>query len=614
MDYNEFGERIKSKYPEYKDMDNLELSKRIVAKYPEYKEQVSFEVNEPTESIQKGIDITPSGIARNTGEFLGDIVSTPIKAAIEKRNIPEVYRELRQNDVSQPNALKDFVTDTAVYSALPMLRGFKGANALTGLYQGGLIGGLEGLKEGKNPIQSALSSGVTGMSINALLPPAIKGLTSQKVKNILSGSIPWLKPETVRQSVKPNSVALDLNENTAQNLLMDTTERIRNAYNKITSDKGNVVGNLLQELPEDIEFKVGDILQDYDKIYNNYSLSRNESLNPAINATKKEYAKIEDMLYSNADKNINEFNQELDTLKYPKMNLEVLRGKRKGNFYTKSLDSMQNNIEFAYRKFNADIINKIKSNPELLENQKEIEHFVDIIQDMNNRVPDEVIDDMYRKLYQIVGSGDKLNKMNYTINPKELYDINKNISDMTDWKAIDAVTKNDVLEQMYGANADRISSLSPELAQANKEYSQLMDFRNNEGINKILNKQERIDTASSALKNYNNTITKGNTNRNIQDLENILIKEGEEPFLNTIDDINAAQDLLSTPTTGFNPFGLTNMVKRLTNPVLKGIRGINRFNQQYTPNWEGLSDNIRRLLTIGSSKNVPILYGGISND
>lgn len=44
MDYNEFGERIKAKYPEYKDMDNLELSRRIVAKYPEYKEQVSFDL------------------------------------------------------------------------------------------------------------------------------------------------------------------------------------------------------------------------------------------------------------------------------------------------------------------------------------------------------------------------------------------------------------------------------------------------------------------------------------------------------------------------------------------------------------------------------------------
>lgn len=512
MDYNEFGERIKSKYPEYKDMDNLELSKRIVAKYPEYKEQVSFEVNEPTESIQKGIDITPSGIARNTGEFLGDIVSTPIKAAIEKRNIPEVYRELRQNDVSQPNALKDFVTDTAVYSALPMLRGFKGANALTGLYQGGLIGGLEGLKEGKNPIQSALSSGVTGMGINALLPPAIKGLTSQKVKNILSGSIPWLKPETVRQSVKPNSVALDLNENTAQNLLMDTTERIQRDYQNLIDRAGKSVNEAALRLPEDRGVFASSLKNSLDDIYSSHSVSGKKELNPAFDVA--------------------------------------------GDIYD-------------------DLINKI---------------------DTATDVP-EIGRVSAPELADIMGT-----IKNYPIN----------------WETSTAKDRQNILKQIYGDFARRLGNLSPELRKANREYSKLAKFDDNEGLKRIINPNviegNKIDSASSALKNYNSTITKGNTNRNIQDLEKLLVVNGKEPFLNTIDDINAAQDLLSTPTTGFNPFGLTNMVKRLTNPVLKGIRGINRFNQQYTPNWEGLSDNIRRLLTIGSSKNVPILYGGISND
>ena len=43
MNYNEFAQKIKAKYPEYADMDNLELTQKIIAKYPEYKEQVVFE-------------------------------------------------------------------------------------------------------------------------------------------------------------------------------------------------------------------------------------------------------------------------------------------------------------------------------------------------------------------------------------------------------------------------------------------------------------------------------------------------------------------------------------------------------------------------------------------
>ena len=39
----EFARRVKEKYPQYKDVDDLELTKRIVDKYPQYKNTVSFE-------------------------------------------------------------------------------------------------------------------------------------------------------------------------------------------------------------------------------------------------------------------------------------------------------------------------------------------------------------------------------------------------------------------------------------------------------------------------------------------------------------------------------------------------------------------------------------------
>ena len=42
MDYNEFSDKIKAKYPQYKDMDNLSLAKSVVSKHPEYKD-VTFD-------------------------------------------------------------------------------------------------------------------------------------------------------------------------------------------------------------------------------------------------------------------------------------------------------------------------------------------------------------------------------------------------------------------------------------------------------------------------------------------------------------------------------------------------------------------------------------------
>ena len=40
LDYNEFAEKIKQKYPAYEDVDNYELATKMVEKYPEYKDQV----------------------------------------------------------------------------------------------------------------------------------------------------------------------------------------------------------------------------------------------------------------------------------------------------------------------------------------------------------------------------------------------------------------------------------------------------------------------------------------------------------------------------------------------------------------------------------------------
>jgi hypothetical protein len=63
MDHNTFANNIKTKYPQYKDMDNLELSKKIVEKYPIYKKQVNIPeqgyFSRVGEQIQKGSkDIT----------------------------------------------------------------------------------------------------------------------------------------------------------------------------------------------------------------------------------------------------------------------------------------------------------------------------------------------------------------------------------------------------------------------------------------------------------------------------------------------------------------------------------------------------------------------------
>lgn len=51
----EFAAKVKSKYPEYKDVDDVILAQRVIEKYPEYTDKVKFEDEPTTGEIVKGV-------------------------------------------------------------------------------------------------------------------------------------------------------------------------------------------------------------------------------------------------------------------------------------------------------------------------------------------------------------------------------------------------------------------------------------------------------------------------------------------------------------------------------------------------------------------------------
>jgi hypothetical protein len=62
--YQEFAQAIKTKYPEYKDVDDFELASKMVDKYPDYKDQVDLTVKkkEPTGPTIENGNGTPPGL------------------------------------------------------------------------------------------------------------------------------------------------------------------------------------------------------------------------------------------------------------------------------------------------------------------------------------------------------------------------------------------------------------------------------------------------------------------------------------------------------------------------------------------------------------------------
>jgi hypothetical protein len=212
-------------------------------------------------------------------------------------------------------------------------------------------------------------------------------------------------------------------------------------------------------------------------------------------------------------------------------------------------------------------------------------------------------------LYELISKGaDKQGNLA----PIDLQKAKEQIGKMVKWDDATAANYyNPILEQVYGKYNSRLSQLSPELAEANAAYSQLNDFMKNEGVRKILRQGDNIDVASSALKNYDNTVTKGNTNRNIQDLENLLVKAGEKPFLRDIDDVNAAMDLLNARATGDS--WLANIATQTTRPVLKTIRKLNQLGiPQAIQKATDKAKSLQRILPPAAVMSTsPMLYGGV---
>ncbi|MCM1003577.1 MAG: hypothetical protein NC408_04475 [Candidatus Gastranaerophilales bacterium] len=552
MDYNEFSEKIKAKYPQYKDMDNRELAQRMVAKYPQYND-VTFDDTVATKSKQGLHWLSQDEIKANAQRNLDDRAhyesEHPVLSRLQKDFDPsyraQQSRWEKQAEYGRKAPLKEELKDFGAGLASPFI---PAANIVTSIATGGIGGTAKGflpsLGRGaaQGAIQGAVSEGLNelgdnGLSTNILTKTATGGiggglgggtlqgggyalgqlgnLASKPLKYIggkVVQGITDLKPETLAQLVKPNSQALDLTEEGAQNLLMNTTERIQKDYASLMDAAGRKVQEAALRLPEDRGVFASSLKNSLDDIYAGYSTSGNKTLNVAYNKAGNIYDNINNLV-DNAS-NI----PDIGTISAPKLN---------------------------------DIMNNIKS-----------------------------------------------------------YNIK--------WDDPNAQLTNGILKQIYGDYARRLGNLSPELRKANKTYSQLANFEDNEGVRRILQpaKTGDLDIPSSALRNYNSTVTKGNTSRNIQDLENILVENGKQPFLNDVDDVNAAMDLLTSVKNGRNFLGATTLAKGLATPALKAVRELNRSGlpEIYARMQQQVPESVRRLLTPLAVRGAnQMLYGGVSN-
>ena len=197
MNYNEFSEKIKAKYPQYKDMDNKELAQRMVEKYPQYSDITFDDVEQPKEN--KGIDLTLSGIGRT----MGALTVAPFYAAKTGQKVSDAYNEIQGKLEQKPKTGLEKTVDIASTFALPQAKVLQAGklaplanNLVTGAYQGGLIGGVQGLQEGK-PLEGLAGGAGVGGTLGAGLPyvggkiaqSARKALENPNVQNTITSTL-----------------------------------------------------------------------------------------------------------------------------------------------------------------------------------------------------------------------------------------------------------------------------------------------------------------------------------------------------------------------------------------------------------------------------------------
>lgn len=460
---------------------------------------IKFDWNNAKENIKTNPEKTIKQILAETQkkspflEFSKGIIqglSTPLIGITKKFTTKDkAYGFLDNKPETFAGKTGKFVGEVAPAFLLPEVKAFQGANTLakvgntglTGLYQGSLLGGLESLKN---------EGDLSGLGLGALAGGTL-GAALPAIGAIGTKAVPWfaeragsafggLSPKTLKQVIKPSSNALDLTEDKAENLLMNTTERIRNNYNSLLAQKGQAVNDAVENL--------------------------------------------------------------------------------RGNEYRIPIQDLQQDISQTFEQYGGDLINPARNMTGKLEN------------DLNELITSGAVE---TKPAGFVGATDITEP---TISPIDLEKAKQQIGNMINWSDETAKNyKNPILEQIYGKYNNRLSQLSPELQLANQEFANLRNFKQNEGLRRILRNGDNIDNASQALKNYNSTITKGNAGRNIKDLENVLVNEGYSPFLNDIDDVNAAADLLYSKPNGRNFMGATDLAKLLLiKPTLRGVRNLNR--------------------------------------
>lgn len=244
MDYKEFSSRIKSKYPQYQDMDDMELARKIVDKYPQQYSDVTFDIQEQPKKQPVQRDVAPKTTQQPTQQPVklqgqvkqtrilpqyADVVNNPNltkeqKAqqiqAIGEAERAEFDKQLKKYKTRQwlgaglqiaagalPVGIGGRVGAAAVKALAPKI-GQMAARGLVGGTVGGLAGGAvsgigTGIMNDENILKSSAREALIGAGLGAGLGAAGGKVAEKVIKRIKPKSVKNVAEATPEQEIAP---------------------------------------------------------------------------------------------------------------------------------------------------------------------------------------------------------------------------------------------------------------------------------------------------------------------------------------------------------------------------------------------------------------------------
>jgi hypothetical protein len=268
MNLQEFGQTVKQKYPQYKDVSDEELGAKVLEKYPQYRDRVTT-VATPTPAESKPNNALSSildFVAPQTVKFTKDIL-----------NVPKAYNLAKQ----ETQAAKEQNPNAVFFNPSPELRSLQGGSSTetgnpllnntldtiakfrtssgAGTEIGGLASGIKGLTSWiKNDLLHPLKTTGSKLENVRKLIEVPKSESETKIfKNITEDRTYKLNPELKKEVDKGFSKLIKgTNPGKETNNLNEIYQNL-NSLKEISGDAKNVLSRAVREYAKPLQTQAG---------------------------------------------------------------------------------------------------------------------------------------------------------------------------------------------------------------------------------------------------------------------------------------------------------------------------------------------------------------------